>query len=450
MTTQDPLNGWDEATLSTLTAEAIDMCHADEAEIVVMGTDQQLARFSRGNILQHTGERSLEVRVRAIRGRSVGVATTTDLTRIGLERVTHRAVAMAAAQPPDPGFPGLAQPLPWSPIPATCHPATLHVTPEEREDAIRRLMAVVTGSGSEASGHHATECRVVAVRNSRGVWAHHAGSRAEWSVVTERKEASGYAARLTPDHRTVVPERLAKEALARTLAGHPTAIPLAGRHRVMLEPYAVADLLTMLAFTSFGATAVAQGTSFLVSPGSDPVVARCVTLRDNGLDPLMPALPFDHEGVPKQQVDLLRAGMAGDCVHDARSAFRSGRSSTGHALPPPNPYGPFPMHLDMLAGPTDREAMLQALGDGLLITRFHYTSVLDPRSTRITGLTRDGVLEVRGGRIVGALRNARFTQSILDVLKGVVAIGSETLIQSSFLGCVRCPALVIEGLDLEG
>jgi len=450
VTTSGPSLPWDEATLAAITAEALALCHADEAEIILMGTDHHLARFSQGVIRQHTSETSLELRVRAIRGNSVGIATTTDLTRFGIERVTHRAAAMAAIQPPDPGYPGLATPAAVSRIPETCHEATLHVAPEDRENAVNKLMAVIAEEGGEASGHHATEGRVLAVRNSRGVWAHHVGTRAEWSVVASIDEASGYAARLGPDHRTIRPEDLGIEALTRALAGQPVAPPAAGRHRVMLEPYAVADLLTLLAYTSFGATAVAQGTSFLASPGRERVVSPAVTLRDNGLDPAMPAMPFDHEGVPRQVVDLLREGLPGTCVHDARSARQAGLVSTGHALPPPNPYGPFPMHLDMQAGTHDREAMLAALGDGLLITRFHYTSVLDPRATRITGLTRDGVLQVRDGRIVGAHRNARFTQGILDMLMGVVAIGRETFLQGSFLGCVRCPALVIEGLDLEG
>ncbi|MEB3205504.1 MAG: TldD/PmbA family protein [Candidatus Sericytochromatia bacterium] len=450
MTTSGPDLPWDEAALAAMTAEALELCHADEAEIIIMGTDHHLARFSQGVIRQHTSETSLELRVRAIRGNSVGVATTTDLTRFGIERVTHRAAAMAAIQPPDPGFAGLAAPAAVPRIPETCHPATLHIAPDDRESAVNELMTVIADEGGEASGHHATEGRVLAVRNSRGVWAHHIGTRAEWSVVASVREASGYAARLSPDHQTIRPEVLGHEALYRALAGQPGAPPAAGRHRVMLEPYAVADLLTLLAYTSFGATAVAQGTSFLATPGRERVAAPVVTLRDNGLDPTMAALPFDYEGVPRQAVDLLREGFPGSCVHDSRSARQAGLVSTGHALPPPNPYGPFPVHLDMQAGAHDPEAMLAALGDGLLITRFHYTSVVDPRATRITGLTRDGVLKVRDGRIVGTHRNARFTQGILDLLMGVVAVGRDLFLQGSFLGCVRCPAIVIEGLNLEG
>ena len=55
---------------------------------------------------------------------------------------------------------------------------------------------------------------------------------------------------------------------------------------------------------------------------------------------------------------------------------------------------------------------------GLLVTRFHYTNPVHPKLAIVTGMTRDGTFLVEGGRIVGPVRNLRFTQSYLEALAG--------------------------------
>jgi predicted Zn-dependent protease len=53
---------------------------------------------------------------------------------------------------------------------------------------------------------------------------------------------------------------------------------------------------------------------------------------------------------------------------------------------------------------------------GVLVTDFWYTRILDPRTQVVTGLTRNGVWLVEGGRVVRPVTNMRFTQSFLDAL----------------------------------
>jgi predicted Zn-dependent protease len=79
---------------------------------------------------------------------------------------------------------------------------------------------------------------------------------------------------------------------------------------------------------------------------------------------------------------------------------------------------------------------------GLLVTRFHYTNLTHPTTSTITGMTRDGTFWVEDGRIAYGARNLRFTQSIVDALAGVDAVGAETAVSTFLLsGAVRVPAL---------
>ena len=109
-----------------------------------------------------------------------------------------------------------------------------------------------------------------------------------------------------------------------------------------------------------------------------------------GHDPAGFPMAFDYEGVAKRRVTLLDQGVCREVVHDTQTAARDGVSSTGHGLPAPNPWGPFPINLLMKPGDATREDLIGGLDRGLLVTRFHYTNPVHPKLAIITGMTRDG------------------------------------------------------------
>jgi PmbA protein len=65
-------------------------------------------------------------------------------------------------------------------------------------------------------------------------------------------------------------------------------------------------------------------------------------------------------------------------------------------------------------------------------------------------MTRDGTFLVEGGRIVGPVKNLRFTQSYLDALAGTVAVARERKTLKGFLGGVVVPAIRIDGWTFTG
>ena len=204
----------------------------------------------------------------------------------------------------------------------------------------------------------------------------------------------------------------------------------------------------MLGYLGFSAQAVQEDRSF-VEPGKR-IGSEIVTITDDGFDPAGLPMSFDYEGVAKERVSLIEAGVCRDVVYDAQTAARAGRVSTGHGLPAPNPYGPFPLNMAMTAGDTPREDLFGGLERGLLVTRFHYTNPVHPKLAIVTGMTRDGTFYVEDGRIKGPVRNLRFTQSYVDAMAGVVAVARERKTLKGFLGGVVVPALRLEGWTFTG
>jgi predicted Zn-dependent protease len=63
---------------------------------------------------------------------------------------------------------------------------------------------------------------------------------------------------------------------------------------------------------------------------------------------------------------------------------------------------------------------------GLLVTRFWYVRALDPREASVTGLTRDGLFLIEDGKVTTPVRNFRFNQSLIALLKNCDALTRET------------------------
>jgi predicted Zn-dependent protease len=105
----------------------------------------------------------------------------------------------------------------------------------------------------------------------------------------------------------------------------------------------------------------------------------------------------------------------------------------------------------MATGDASVEDMIASTDRGVLVTRFHYSNVVNPVESSITGMTRDGTFLIEHGEIVGPVMNFRFTQSILDALSDVSMIGRDPELASEFFfSAARVPALKVERFHFSG
>jgi predicted Zn-dependent protease len=195
----------------------------------------------------------------------------------------------------------------------------------------------------------------------------------------------------------------------------------------------------------FAGRGLVEGDSCLADREGAVVAAPLVSIVDDATDPATFGAPFDFEGVPKRRVDLIRDGVFVQGVYDLRVGRQAGVPSTGHGLPAPNPEGPMPLHLFLETGTSSLEEMIAATSRGLLVTRFHYTNIVNQTESTITGMTRDGTFLIEEGEVAGPVRNLRFTQSILDALRDTSMVGARTALSSEFFfGASNVPALKID------
>jgi len=438
-----------EKKMREIAGRVLSLSAAEQTEVLIMSGDSGLTRFANSFIHQNVAERNVGLKVRAVVGKRIGVASSNDLSQEALERVVDTALTIAKLQPENPDFISLPGPMPIAEIEAFDE-ATAAFGPEDRAKAVRAICQLAVDNGLIASGAFTTGVYELAVANSLGVFAYYVTTSADINTVIMSDDSSGYAAATAWKVEDINTEAIGTEAVDKALRSrHPRELP-PGRYPVILEEYAVADMMNTLAYLGFGALAVQEGRSFMVDRFGEQLMSEAISIWDDGLDPTGLPVPFDFEGVPKQRVDLIKRGVAEAVVYDSYTAGKEGKASTGHGLPAPNTYGPIPGHMFMAPGEATKEEMLATTEWGLWVTRFHYTVPVHPKLAIVTGMTRDGTFLIERGEIAYPIKNLRFTQSYVEALANVELVGRETKLQQNWLGGTRAPALKLAEFEFTG
>ena len=433
-----------EHQMKRIADKVLSLSKADQTEAVLWVENSALTRFANNYIHQNVAETNHRLNVRVVFGKKVGVASTNDLSDRALERVVDSACTIARLQPDNPDFTSLpdreeagTQLAPGRGFAES----TASATPELRADAVGVICAMAKDKGLVASGSFSTTTQELAVANSLGVFAFDTFTVTDLLTVVMSDSSSGYAERVSKDVADIDPEQVGREAVDKAVRGKNPVSLEPEEYTVVLEEYAMGDMLGYLSWMGFSALAVQEQRSFLKA--GEKITGDNITIYDDGADLRGLPLAVDFEGVAKQRVDIITNGVARQPVYDSYTAHREGRRSTGHALPAPNTYGPLPLNLYMQAGHTPKEELVRGIERGIWVTRFHYVNVVHPLRTILTGMTRDGTFLIERGEVTRPIKNLRFNQSVLEAWQAATL--SDTLIlQKGFISGLMVPAARIE------
>jgi predicted Zn-dependent protease len=441
-----------------LAQRALAAAEGDEAEVVVQSERSGFARFAESEVHQPTLIDNAVVQLRVFRDGRLGSALTNRGDDEALAELARRAREAADLAPPDPDFPGFADPADYPEV-AGYDEATAGLDAE----AQARLAgeAIDAAEPFAAYGYFTSAESELAVTTSKGVVAYQPMTDATSLVIGAGEDASGYAERTAWRADRVEPGGVGREA-SETAGRTRGAAPFEpGRYAAVLEPYAIGELLQWFAWDSFSGLGILEERSALCGRIGDRIADPKVTIWDDPLDPDGLPKAFDFEGVPKRRVPLIEDGVARGVVWDRATAARAGDGvvSTGHASPPPvRVYGPMPTALSVAPGEAESvEELADTIGDGIYVTRLHYLGIVNPREGVITGMTRDGTFRIRAGRIAEPLVNLRFTVAVPDLLAQVPGLTrSRRLVnQNQFYDerypqGVLCPAIATASFNVTG
>ena len=403
-----------------LVRRALALSPAEQTELVLESRRTDLTRFAGNAITQNVANADEGLSIRLLSGRREGKAETNQFDDASLRRAVDAAWNVLQLAREDPHLPPLLEKQPPYRGVDGFAEATLATTPAARARVVAEACARCRREGFEGSGIFTTGAAATAYASSRGVFAFHAATSAVFSLTAVADGAEGWAIASDADVERVEWDRVVRRATEKARLGKRPQALAPGRYTVVLEPAAVSELFLFFSWLGCGAQRWQEGRSYLSAPGKlgQKLFSEKLSVRDDVYHDAIRGMPFDYEGTAREAVPLVERGVARGLVWDRRTAARAEggkRASTGHGRPQPNPEGPVADAIVVEGGAASAEDLVRSTERGLLVTKLHYTNVVDPLELSITGMTRGGLFLVENGEVARPVKNFRFTVSLLDI-----------------------------------
>lgn len=380
----------------------------------------------------------VDLSVTATRDRQGATVSGTARDPAGVAELVRRAEALAALAPADPEhMPPLGPQTYLRPVAED--PAVIKVGPEARVDAVARVLKVAREGKLEASGLYVHGHQSLALGTSAGLFAYHAETEVTLTATCRTPDGSGSGWGGAMSHRladidAVAVARRAADKAEMSRGGGPALEP--GAYTVVLEAQAVADLLDFLR-GSLGARPADEGRSFFSRAGGNAIgealFGAQIKLRSDPMDPGNPSTPFADDGLPLQPTVWIDQGKLLTLASSRYWAQRQGRAPV-----------PAARSLFLAGGTASVAELVRGVERGVLVTRLWYNRMLDPRQILATGLTRDGTFKIEGGKLAGPVKNMRYNESPVTLLRQALALGKpERVVNDGAV--VVVPPMVVEG-----
>jgi predicted Zn-dependent protease len=402
---------------------------ADDVVVAMESEAFSHLRFAANTFTTSGRREDLEVSVTSWIDGKKGTASTNETDDASLEAAVRQAEQLARLSPVDREYLPTLGPQQYKPSHGYVE-ATANISPEARAKSINDVIAACEKDQVVGAGFHQARGVATATATKNGNFYYGRSSLVSLSVTARTREASGsgYFLRNHYDAAKLDTARIARESIGKALRSRDARTLDAGTYTVILEPQAVADLLGFLAFF-FDARSADEGRSAFSAPGGktkvgEKIFDERISVYSDPWHPDLPASPMAQGGIPARKFYLVRDGVLETLVYSRFWAKQKQKE--------PSP-GPVNAIMESSKPPASLDDMIRATDRGLLVSRFWYLRLVDPRTLLLTGLTRDGVWYIEKGAIRYPVRNFRFNQSILEMLStgNVELIGAPERVSNS-------------------
>lgn len=427
---------------------------ADAADALAIKAASSTVEVRGGALEQAERSEATDIGLRVFVGRRVASVSSSDTSLRTIEDMAARAVAMAREAPEDP-FAGLADPDQLSarrdaeglelndPAPEPS-PTTLQEDAQQTEAAAlanRKISQVQSAS----AGYSVSQIHLAA---SNGFSGGYQRTSRGTSCVAIAGTGLGMERDYDGDSRTFQsdlrhPQEIGKTAADRAVARLNPKKPPTGTYPVLFDERVASSLIGHLLAAVNGA-AVARGASWLRDALGGQVLPEGLSLVEDPLRPRASATrPFDAEGLPTTQRDIVKDGVLQGWTLDLANARKLGMASTGNAGrgvasgPSPSTW-----NIALTEGAASRDDLIRDMGTGLLVT-YMIGSTINPN----TGDYSRGAagLWVENGEITHAVNECTIAGNLRDMLSRIVPANDARSHVSRVV-----PSLLVPGMTLAG
>jgi PmbA protein len=403
--------------------------------------------------LKEAGSRGAGVRV--VMGQHVGSASTSDLTREGIERLVHSAIELADVTNEDPHA-GLPEPgelgalsgelqLYSADLGSLATELKIETAKRAEAAALEADPRIFNSEGASFDSHLGRHI----FANSRGFAGEYRTSYCSLSAVPVAREGDS----MERDYWVSIargfggleePEQVGRTAAERALRRLNPVKVATQKVPVVFEPRVARSLVGNI-FEAVHGMAIYREQSFLAGKLGEKVASERVTVIDDGTLPgLFGTSPFDDEGVPSRRTVVIERGVLKSYLLNCYAARKLGMKTTGNAsrgLTGNAGIGHGNFFLEK--GVETREQIIGGIRNGFFVTETQGFGV-----NIVTGDYSQGAagLWIRDGELAFAVSEVTIAANLRDMLQGLETVGSDL----EFRGSVAAPTIKIGEMTVGG
>lgn len=341
-----------------------------------------------------------------------GSSATSDLDENSLKEAVEQAEKIARLAPVDREYLPTLGAQTYRPVNGYTE-TTANIPPVARAKSIGSILMEAEKAKIIAAGFYQSSASAAASATKNGNFNFERDTVVGLSVTgrTPDGTSSGYFARSHYDVAKLDTQRIAREAIRKTLEGRNAQTLDPGLYTVILEPQAVADILGFFG-GGFDARSAEEGRSPYSLPGGKtklgtPVFDEKINILSDPWNAELPGSQSAQAGIPAQKIYLVKNGRLETLTYNRFWAKQK------NVEPTPGPVNTI---METSGKPATMQEMIASTPRGLLVSRFWYIRATDARTAAVTGLTRDGVWLIENGKVSKPVKNFRFNQSIIQML----------------------------------
>lgn len=386
---------------------------ADAVRVNVNGGQTANLRFARNTVSTSGTSGNVSISIDSSFGKKTGSYNVNQFDDASLREAVRIAEDLARLAPEDPEYMEPLGAQSYADVKAA-FTETKEITPEFRARIAGECIGMAKPKQLTAAGFIENGENFSFFATSKGLTAYHTDTSVSYSVTVRSDDGTGSGWADGGDNNAAGMDSAAISARAVTKAltsMNPRTVE-PGTYTVILEPEAVSNLLGTFSFR-MDARSADEGRSYFSEAGGKNKIGQqlfpeFVSIYTDPTHPEVPGFPWSEDGIPARKTIWVEKGVLKNLRYSRFWAQKQGKEAV-----------PFPSNIIFEGGTSSVDELISTTERGILVTRFWYIRDVDPKTMLLTGLTRDGTFWIENGKISHPIKNFRFNESPVAMLKNI-------------------------------
>ncbi len=382
------------------------------ASIFLTVENENLSRFAENHITQNTTRHRINLSVTVCHNNRRGSSETSDVSSRGVLSALRKAETAAKASPEDPEYIGFPKGQRYLKV-ERFRPLTAELAVDTKARVIREITAEAASRKMKAAGIYRSGDYAIFAANTEGLAGEHRWTEAEFSVTARTNSSAGSAVAQEEDVSKINPQALAIEAFRTAEMSREPKELKPGKYKTLVTARAMGEMMPFVAY-QMNRRAADEGRSFFAGKTGKKILSKRINIITNPGDTANSGNPIDvfNDGVARGKTTFIKDGVL-------TNLWNTRYWSRKQHIPLVSPSFSFSMSGE---GKTMNQ-MIKRIDRGLLVMHLWYIRYVNPMELILTGTSRDGLFLIEDGQIKHAVKQMRFNDSPIRMLRNPNMLG---------------------------